>query len=82
MTDQEIEDHGATVDRELANQLANEQIETFAIEQRERELFHAAVQAMNGLVAAGSDRGPKGIAEHAFAIADALLAEREKRQKA
>jgi hypothetical protein len=56
-----------------------EQQAAYAAQARERELFHAAVQAMNGLTAAGSDRGPKGIAQHAFAIADEMLAERERR---
>jgi hypothetical protein len=64
---------------ELPHTWTDEERIRFAAEQRERELFHAAVQAMNGLTAAGSDRGPKGIAQHAFAIADEMLAERERR---
>lgn len=53
----------------------------FAKEQRSRELFHAAVQAMNGIISTGSDRGPKGIVALAFAIADEMMAEHERRNK-
>lgn len=68
-------------EEEMAIEAHNEALKAqFAIEQRERELFHAAVQAMNGLVAAGSDRGPKGIAQLSYAIADEMLAERERRK--
>lgn len=52
----------------------------YAAQARERDLYHTAVQAMTGLVSAGSDRGPKGIAEFAFSIADAMLAVRDQRK--